>query len=96
MYVWRGERYESNLSHFMTSLVFTDAFLMAGTIFGELYSTFCNFCMYKIMAGTVICEVWHCPRFFLGVHWNRVLFFLVMFACMRSIVLCMSRFVHIL
>ena len=38
-------------------LVFTDAFLMAGAAFGELYIL--QAC--KIVAGTVTCEVWHCP-----------------------------------
>ena len=31
---------------------------MAGTVFNEL----CVLQVYKIIAGTVVCEVWHCPR----------------------------------
>ena len=36
----------------MTLVVFTDALLMAGTIFGEFYVL----PVYKIVAGTVICD----------------------------------------
>ena len=34
---------------------------MAGTVFGELYFLQAH----KIVAGTVICEVWHLPRILL-------------------------------
>ena len=43
----------------MTLFAFTNAFLMAGTVFGELYVLQVYA---QIVAGTVIREVCHCPR----------------------------------
>ena len=45
-----------SLHLFVTLLVFTDAFLKANTLFGELYVLQ----LYNIAALMVICEVWQC------------------------------------
>ena len=68
-----------NLSHVVAFLVFTDAFLMAGTILGELFILQ----VYKTVAWTMICEAWHCPCYCV---------FLVMFVCSHSGAFCVSRF----
>ena len=45
---------------------------MAGTVFAEFHIAQAH----KIVAGTVICEVWHCPQNFnvecSGIFWNHI------------------------
>ena len=71
--------------------MFADYFLTAGTVFGELYFLQAH----KIVAGTVICEVWHLPPYFI-VECIGIVFFGSCFVCICSIVFCVSRFVLVL
>ena len=70
---------------FLASPVFTDAFLMAGAIFGALFVLQVS----KGLSGRVIC-------FLVSVLWRALQsHLLVTLVCVGAIVFCVSRFVRV-